>query len=400
MEKRYHALDACRSVMMLLGVVLHSTMTYNQWVYDAAHLPLDDPNHFKWHFIDKVYSGYLDILGLFIHVFRMPVFFILAGFFAALIIHKRGLDTFLKNRIFRIVLPFLVGWAVIIPFDFWTAVLANDIAGKDYLGRYPWPGYIKTIWNNTGAFWFLYFLAIYCVFSWATLKTVARFNWFKKINVWFTLINTRPILRFIIFSFLTTGLMLHSTLPFLPDEQSFLPHVAMLVFYCLCFAIGWNWYNNQEILEELRKNAWYYFGFGCVGFYLFFTQFVEFVQTFDRNTFHIANTLHSLTLWALTFAGIGVFLRVADQVSRIWRYMADSSYFVYMIHVSTFVFIQGLLYHLEIPAIPKALLCLLLTMATATLAYHLLCRHSIIGIFLNGKRYHWNTSEIAARSRI
>ena len=37
-----------------------------------------------------------------IHMFRMQLFFLLAGFFACLLVRKRGVGSFLRNRFFRI----------------------------------------------------------------------------------------------------------------------------------------------------------------------------------------------------------------------------------------------------------------------------------------------------------
>ncbi len=52
---------------------------------------------------------------LFIHSFRMPIFFVMAGFFAAMMRARRGSKDLLVNRFRRIVLPFVVGWVVLFP---------------------------------------------------------------------------------------------------------------------------------------------------------------------------------------------------------------------------------------------------------------------------------------------
>ena len=43
-----------------------------------------------------------------VHGFRMPVFFLLSGFFCALLWQRRGLRGLLKNRILRIALPLII----------------------------------------------------------------------------------------------------------------------------------------------------------------------------------------------------------------------------------------------------------------------------------------------------
>lgn len=64
--------------MMLLGICLHSAMTY---------LTLPVP---VWPFRDKAQGPVCDLLMLFIHVFRMPLFFVLSGFLAGMLHHRLG----------------------------------------------------------------------------------------------------------------------------------------------------------------------------------------------------------------------------------------------------------------------------------------------------------------------
>ena len=88
--QRIHALDAWRATLLLLGVVLHSVSEL----------------------LSEMPEGTLKVVYLrlndFIHTFRMPAFFVLSGFFSAMLLETRGAKAFLWNRCQRIVLPFLV----------------------------------------------------------------------------------------------------------------------------------------------------------------------------------------------------------------------------------------------------------------------------------------------------
>src|SRR6266498_4861018 len=73
---RYHSLDALRGTMMLLGIYLHAAVAFSR--------------HGSWPWKDGSTTGVFDLsLGL-IHAFRMPVFYVMAGFFAALLLEQRG----------------------------------------------------------------------------------------------------------------------------------------------------------------------------------------------------------------------------------------------------------------------------------------------------------------------
>lgn len=64
---------------MLLGLVFHSAASFA-----AAPLGLG------WKYKDSETSIVFDVFVFLIHVFRMPIFFIIAGFFAALLYYQRG----------------------------------------------------------------------------------------------------------------------------------------------------------------------------------------------------------------------------------------------------------------------------------------------------------------------
>ena len=59
----------------------------------------------------------LGITFFVIHVFRMTLFFVLAGFFARLLFHRRGVRAFIRDRATRIVVPLVVGLGGVLPDD-------------------------------------------------------------------------------------------------------------------------------------------------------------------------------------------------------------------------------------------------------------------------------------------
>ena len=93
--ERIHALDSLRAIMMLLGLVIHSASTYRESYLNYRW--------YKWPLIDPYATHpFFDILIDFIHEFRMPIFFIIGGFFGALLFYERSPQTMIKNRIYRI----------------------------------------------------------------------------------------------------------------------------------------------------------------------------------------------------------------------------------------------------------------------------------------------------------
>ena len=117
---RYHALDALRAAMMLLGLVLHSGASYM-----ATPLPV-------WPYQDPKTSVFFDLVVYVIHLFRMPVFFIAAGFFAAPLWQRDGRHGFVTNRLQRVALPLAIAWPLVYP-----VIVASTLFA---VGHRPLPG--------------------------------------------------------------------------------------------------------------------------------------------------------------------------------------------------------------------------------------------------------------------
>lgn len=95
-DDRIHSMDNLRALAMLAGVVFHAALAYSPLVHNF------------WPTADASGSAWVDVLAWFGHLFRMPLFFVIAGFFAALLVRKRGIGGMLRNRLARVLLPFLI----------------------------------------------------------------------------------------------------------------------------------------------------------------------------------------------------------------------------------------------------------------------------------------------------
>ena len=87
---------------MLLGVALHAALSF---------VP------FAWPVRDVERSDLLVLLIAVVHGFRMPLFFLLSGYFTMLVSSRRGLASLLEQRFTRIFLPLVIASITIVPLD-------------------------------------------------------------------------------------------------------------------------------------------------------------------------------------------------------------------------------------------------------------------------------------------
>ncbi len=77
----------------------------------------------------------------FVHVFRLPLFFAMSGFFLALLLSKRGLSETARNRTLRIALPLVAGLLILVPLMIWAGQQTGIVVAGDggHLTRQPAP---------------------------------------------------------------------------------------------------------------------------------------------------------------------------------------------------------------------------------------------------------------------
>ncbi|MCZ6836508.1 MAG: acyltransferase family protein [Planctomycetota bacterium] len=99
-DPRRHDLDALRAFAMLLGIALHAALSF-----------MDSP----WMVQDQSRSPWFGLFVMAVHGFRMPLFFLLSGYFTMMLCRKRGLQGLLRHRAKRIALPLVLGCLIIVP---------------------------------------------------------------------------------------------------------------------------------------------------------------------------------------------------------------------------------------------------------------------------------------------
>jgi len=157
---RYHSLDALRAWMMLLGVIFHAGwLMLPEYFFNAR---ADSQGH----------VGFFYFFG-WVHVFRMQAFFVIAGFFANLLVTKRGVASFLLNRFWRVLLPFVVSMIVLFPLIRWQSIRGGFTTGRIQSSLSTWDYTVDHFMNIPGEIldqwpyhlWFLETLCLVYVIS-------------------------------------------------------------------------------------------------------------------------------------------------------------------------------------------------------------------------------------------
>lgn len=384
--RRYYALDALRGVMMMLGIVLHASIFY------IANPPLPMPT-------DAHTSVVFDAIVLFVHSFRMPLFFVLAGFFTSLLVEKYGVAGSYENRAKRIFAPFVLGLFTIVPLTAWAAVsmfvsaqtgdqqlvlsMAQlellDFSAMEAAGLRPDPSPVHL--------WFLYFLLWFYLLI-PLLLFVNRRLAGTRLDAALGRLCASP-LALPLFG-LWTSLTL---LPFrgglvFEGFTYFVPELHALLYYGSFFVLGWFFHRWRGILEVFSGTLR---GTGLAALLLFPAAALlgERVLAGDASalTQGLAVLANGFATWALIYFITGLFLRFLDSPSPWSLYISQSSYWVYLLHMPVVTFCAWYVLPAELPAGLKFIFDVTVTTIVCFASYHYLVRRSWVSVLLCGRRF-------------
>ncbi|MFH6768978.1 acyltransferase family protein [Gaetbulibacter aquiaggeris] len=381
--ERLHALDSLRAIMMMLGIVLHSSNTYVLADYGASW-PLKDP-------IST--AGYMDWISSFVHAFRMPIFFVVAGFFASLLFHERSSIKMIKNRVNRILLPFLVFvvllWPLVgITFDYSNIVFAEGSSPLASASE-RFSNVLAFIPKRTMHLWFLYYLVLYSIASFIVGLIFKQLPWFtKQSSQSFSFIIQRPLLKLFVFSAITLCILMIMNRTWVATSLSFIPDLNTFIFYAFFYFFGWILFKSKSYLSSFMTYDW---AFTILGIALFTVYFLMDTSTLPLQVIMI---IKSINVWLFIFGFTGLFIRYASNHSAVMRYVSDSSYWVYLLHLPLTAFIPGLISEWSMPAFFKFFIVMAGTALVCFITYHYFVRSTFVGVFLNGRKYSKKLKDI------
>ena len=365
MTRRYHDMDFIRAAAMLLGLILHVCIFF---------MPPENPFWGSGEYVgDEVNRQFLS----FIHLFRMQLFFMMAGFFAQLVIDRKGYPHLVRDRCKRILIPFVVGLLLLMPIHL---LLMHGGGGDNYYNNtfegLSFPERLRSVSlfgviddvpglkDNLIHYWFLFYLLIFYALHFllrpvllaAGIMRVPGFDGFIRLTA-----GTRwGFLALAVLSFPFQYLIVDIFLP----PSGFNVPVLDLSFYLVFYLFGIGLYINRELLGVLARHAWFLIAISAPFILLVsspsdridlgapvikdittWTVFDTGAAAFASPVLHWEGIFHSgwdkvlmafiraALCWTLCLGFIGLAHRLLVKPRPAIRYLADSAYWVYWIHL-------------------------------------------------------------------
>ena len=359
--KRFHNLDFLRTFAMMMGLVIHAPLLF--WAPDFA----------KVFGINNIVPAeeWVNIMGRFISSWRMPLFFLLSGFFSILVIEIKGILHFLRDRTIRVGLACLV----------FSSLYDISDGSFDY---------------TTLHLWFLYELMILVL----VFSLLYKFKIIKD----FLCMKVSPKILFIL------ALWLISTVPLayilnhwwhplsLKASISYFDlKIGNLLYYFSYFVVGVILYSNQNIFMKL-KNTKTILILSSLSLFAFLLRLYS-----DHLTIGQADNLRNVAqmqfdpilvffnacmigtnsiLLCLLF--IGIASKFIQSDSLIIRWFVELSYPIYIVHLIPVTMMSAVFYQAEFSQFSIIPLAVITGFIISVFLYYLFIKFTPFNWLING----------------
>jgi glucan biosynthesis protein C len=382
--ERFHALDAVRGGALMLGVVFHATLPFllgpQLWI------------------VREGASADLTVTFYVLHIFRMTLFFVLAGFFARMLLERRGLGGFIANRLKRIAAPLLMFWPIvftaIVAVLIWVGVRANG--GEMPQGEPPPSPLTLEAWPLTHL-WFLYVLLSFYAGALLLRGLAVLIDRTGALRA--RLLD--PLVKVIAgpAAVMFLAAPVFAALYFSPNwmawfgiptpDHGLIPDATALACYGLAFGFGWLVNRQTTILRDWAKHWFSNLSLGvfCTVVCLLMLGTTPVVTPAERGwETMLYAALYALAVWGWTLGLIGAAVRFLTRENAAVRYVADASYWIYIVHIPVLLVLQAAVQPLDLPWFAKFPMTLGIAFALMFVSYDLVVRYSWIGAILNGRK--------------
>lgn len=346
---RLHGLDVLRAGALLLGIVLHALMPF---------LPSGG-----WLVMDAQRSPAGEVAVGVIHLFRMVLFMLLAGYFGRMVVHRRGARAWARDRGRRILAPLVVFGPLALASLWGVAELDHAVRGTPVPDIPLWLLFLSA----PAHLWFLNVL-VQCIVVTLVLRALVPALGRLAAPVGRVLATPVVGVALAAIPYLLTLLMQGSS-GGVEQPTTVFPEPVPLVAFLGAFAVGWC---LQAVPDALDRVARYWP--------------VNLVAAVALTVVDGPEPVVALAAWAWTLGLVGASVRFLRREHPVVTYLADASYWMYLLHLPLLLVVEIFLADLPWTIATKLLITWLVTGAVLLVSYDLGVRDTALGGWLNGRR--------------
>jgi peptidoglycan/LPS O-acetylase OafA/YrhL len=358
------AVGYLRGFVTLLVLAHHAVLAYHPFAPPTPATLVTQPRWWQaFPVVDpQRWSGFSLFVG-FNDIFFMSLMFFLSGLFVFHSIERKGVKTFLRDRLLRLGLPFVVAAAVIAPLAYYPAYLqttSHTGFWQQWMGLGNWPA---------GPAWFIWLLLAFDVVAAALFVLAPRFvSWMARIT---SDTSRHPIALLGLIVAVTAVAYIPMAMRFTTLRWSafgpFTLQTSRLFHYLAYFliAVGVGAYGLQGGLfarDGRLARRWPLWTGAMVLFFLIATGALLVLLSGKSPSLPwelLLNATFVLSCAASCFGLMSLFARFATRRVAVFDSLTENAYGMYLIHYAFVSWLQYALLPSAMPAIAKGTLVFL-----------------------------------------
>jgi glucan biosynthesis protein C len=361
-SQRYHGLDVLRSLALILGLFFHASIPFSENPF-----PL-------WIIYYESKSWVYDTIMVGTHSFRMPLFFLLAGFFSALLYRKLSERNYLIARTKKLIFPLIASVLFFTP----IMIIEYMWAGFD---TNPWETGNEFHWKNYPIFhfWFLEILIIITAFVMIFLVSIKYLfpNTQKSLEHFLEADSNNNQFSWNVLFFACLGLIGYLSWSNFPGDQfiysfTVIQPLDKILFYLFFFLIGWVLYRNAFLFDRVRRSVTTNLLVGSVALILLlWVRYWLFVHKEEQLIMLgiLGNIAVPVAAVFLSLGLFGFFTHEKFKPSATFDYLVRASYWIYLIHLPIILYLQVIMTGWPIPAFIKYVFIIAVAFLISCLTY-------------------------------
>lgn len=357
------AFDYLRSFVVVMVVWHHAILAY---AMSAMVNPVNPVATFT-PVADQVRWLGFDLLAGFNDTFFMALMFFISGLFVWPSLARKGAGAFLRDRLMRLGIPFVVGLFVLVPLAYYPAQLTVDLVyGGDTSFIEFWTGLVRGGFGTAGPLWFVWMLLVFDgVVGVIYLVLKPRDDAADERT---RSLYEKPMLFFGALLLASMAAYVPMTRVFAPVEWlgigPFVAQAVRVVFYLVYFlggvALG-GYGLERSLLRQggpLATRWWLWLPAGVLAFLPLLALVV------GSPSRPLASALvFTVTCALLVFGFTAVFLRFATRRSGALDSLIANAYGIYIVHYAFVTWLQFGLLGIDLPAVAKGALVFVAALA-------------------------------------
>jgi glucans biosynthesis protein C len=353
-SERRHDLDWLRVLGVLLLVPFHVALIFVLDPFTIMYIR------------DSVNSPALSVTTSFIHMWHMPMLFMISGAATYFALGFRSAAQYIRDRFLRLFIPLAFGILTFVPFTMYIQHSAVVSLQEGYLRFFHID--LGQLDGMNGAFtpahlWFILYLFVF------SLAGLPLFQWLRSekgksvIERLGTAMQT-PLSLIV----LSIPLTLAAATGILGDMNP--------LYYFLIFMYGFIFASDSRFQHSVNKLTWMALAFGAFTAALNIMTPIRVYAEWTMEWMALG-LVYQMGRWALTLAALGLGQRFLNHTNHILRYASEAALPFYLLHMTFSVLTGYVVIQLRAPVAVKYPLIVLAAIGLTLLAYELVRRWNV-----------------------